>query len=107
MTICAIKTVRIGNNFIGHQIDTKDDSTSFVFRGKVIVTIDSNAKLMVGKKTIGNFRVNKDGFWDFVFRNDNYKSYHECDLITTTERGLLEAEQLVLAKLVEDGTVVI
>ena len=104
MSVSVIATLRINDKWIDQLIDTSNDAVYFSESGKTILTVDSGGyTTKQGEaKCLGKFSLIKN-LWYFCLFKDKFVSVNNCDKITTTLYGLLDAEMYVVKELIKQN----
>ena len=102
MSVSVIENLRINDKWVDQLIDTSNDAVYFSESGKTILTVDSGGyTTKQGEaKCLGKFSLIKN-LWYFCLFNDNFVIVNNCDKITTTLYGLLDAEMFVVRELIK------
>ena len=102
MSVSVIANLRINDKWVDQLIDTSNDAVYFSESGKTILTVDSGGyTTKQGEaKCLGKFSLIKN-LWYFCLFNDNFVIVNNCDKITTTLYGLLDAEMFVVRELIK------
>jgi hypothetical protein len=105
-----LNTLKVGDTLINHYINTETDATCFARSEdlKLLCVISRDALMTDGERPLGKFYLNQDGYWFFVFADDQgHYSYHLADRLETGNKDLIKAEAKVLKELVNRGKIIL
>lgn len=95
-----LTTLRVGDAFYEHQINTETDATHFVDQesGEVVMTILFDCKTLDRNGAqIGMFRTESTGLWNFHLNDGT--------VIETPNKSLIKGETLVFKQLIEKNLI--